>query len=680
MYGSTVLRGRRRLLVVVGAAIVAIAMAAAAMTPADAATAAPAGDATVASAAHGHAPRRTVSGRLVSAGRPLARTDVALYAAVTRGSAPVLARTRSHADGAFTLTYRPGSAGATLYVIAGQGHSARLASVLGPEPLPRRIVVNDRTTVAAGYALAQFIRGTTIIDNAPGTANGAAMTRDLVDPTTGGLSRVLTTTPNGSQTTALRTFNSLSDLVALCARDGATCRTLLQLATPAGGARPYGTLQAIADIARNPAHNAAALYALSRRAGNAHRPALAPQPTVTSWGVLAVRFSGDGHTLDGPGNSAIDAHGYVWVTNNYEYSSSGFADVCGSKDFFKFTPTGHYASRSPFTGGGVNGSGYGITIDPHGNIWEGNFGFSSVDCTSPPPHNSVSEFAPSGRALSPSPTDTSGGGFTQGGIDWPQGTVSDRRGNIWVANCADNSVTRIPDGDAGRARNISLNGVGVTKPFDIAFNQRGQAFVDGNTSDSVAMLNPDGTAAQAAITGGGLDMPLGMASDIAGNIWVADSASVNVPCSKGILHTTGTPAVTLIRSDGTVDPVAFTGGGISMPWGIAVDGNDNVWIANFVGQRVSELCGVAHSQCPPGTRTGQALSPKNGYAFDGLARNTSVQIDPTGNVWITNNWKLHPPILRNPGGYEMVVFIGAAGPVRTPLIGPPQSIWNAPMR
>jgi hypothetical protein len=44
------------------------------------------------------------------------------------------------------------------------------------------------------------------------------------------------------------------------------------------------------------------------------------------------------------------------------------------------------------------------------------------------PHNSVSVFAPDGRAISYDDT-----GFTEGNILWPQGTVSDRKGNIWIA-------------------------------------------------------------------------------------------------------------------------------------------------------------------------------------------------------------------------------------------------------
>lgn len=96
-----------------------------------------------------------------------------------------------------------------------------------------------------------------------------------------------------------------------------------------------------------------------------------------------------------------------------------------------------------------------------------------------------------------------------------------------------------------------------------------------------------------------------------------------------------------------------------IPWGNAVDGAGNVWVANFGSGRVSRFNGA----------TGGAIAP-DGYYSDALQRNTGISIDPSGNVWLTNNWLDDPP-LTNPGGDGLVMFIGIASPVRTPLIGPP---------
>jgi hypothetical protein len=125
----------------------------------------------------------------------------------------------------------------------------------------------------------------------------------------------------------------------------------------------------------------------------------------------------------------------------------------------------------------------------------------------------------------------------------------------------------------------------------------------------------------------------------------------------------------------------FTGGGLTLPWGIAVDGDDTVWVFNFGAVRVGEstdiptgisrFCGVTTANCPAGMHVGDPISPDTGYRSDALERITGGQIDPSGNVWITNNWKRDANPFLNPFGNAIVIAIGAAGPVKTPLIGPP---------
>ena len=641
----------------------------------------------------------TLHGQVVSGPTALRSFFVVLYAtdpANPLHCAGALGMALTGSDGSFELSYTPpADADAVLYLIADRsvtpGRLPRpsrcrkfagpvvLASVLGtagPTPVPTDVVVNERTAVASAYALARFISGPRIVGKAPGLQNAAGMAQNLVNPATGQVGGVLGTAPNGDQTETLNSFNSLANMIAACVASPAACTTLFDLATPPRGPTPTDTLQALVDIARHPAKSTAtveSLFAVSQIAPAPYQPARPSNSPPAAW-TLALRFVGDDVSMDGPGNFAIDEGGSLWVTNNYTFSSDGDAVVCGSKVLLRFTPTGQYFPNSPYTGGGLSGAGYGITLDPTGNVWVGNFGFSSPACMTPPPHNSVSKFSADGTAQSPDDT-----GYTQGAIDWPQGTVSDQKGNIWIANCGNGIVTKYPGGDFTAALQFVADPACGTqsecaRPFDIAFNHDGWAFVTLNELSSVAILRPDGTPIRPSPIGGGLfDLPLGIAADSRGNMWVANSASLRIPCPTGFLNPVGTNgSITMIQRHGQRTKGPFRGGGLTIPWGIAVDGGDNVWVSNFSDQRVSHFCGRKARNCPPGATTGSPISPDTGYAFDGLARNTAVEIDPSGNVWVTNNWKNEFDPVKNPGGYEIVVFIGLAPPIATPLIGPPR--------
>lgn len=613
----------------------------------------------------------TLDGQVLTGKTPLAGYEVTLYRGGKDGTAE-LASGRSEGDGTFSLGYRAPRSGVQYLIAQRPGDPAvRLAAVLGQSP-PASVTLNERTTVATGAAMAQFTDGVRISGPSPGLANAAGMARNLVKLGTGAPSRVLSTFPNGRSTTALRTFNSMSNMLAGCVRARAACRRLFALTTPPGGAPPNSTLQAIVNLTHNPSVNRLPLLKLSRR-DSVYEPSRMRRPSA--W-ILALRFDGDGRTMSGPGNFAIDAKGSVWATNNFDYARPRSTPVCGSDLLLRFTPRGRFFKGSPYRGGGVNGAGYGITLDPDGDVWVGNFGFSAPVPGCPadqqPPSNSISQFSGAGAALSPAVT-----GWTAGGVSWPQGTVSDRGGNIWVANCGNDSVTRSPAGDPSGA--VNLSGLGLVKPFDVAIGRRGTVFVSGVGNSAVAVLANDGSVGR-VVTGGGLRRPMGVATDSKGNLWVANSGLIDVPCPPPA-QPSGNGlggSVTLIDAAGVPRRKAFTGGGLTVPWGIAVDGDDNVWVANFAGRRISLFCGRTPKNCPPGKRTGDAISPNaTGYGFKGLRRITAVEIDPSGNAWLTNNYKLEPCadvngacVLQNPGGYEVVVYVGVAGPVKTPLIGP----------
>jgi hypothetical protein len=72
-------------------------------------------------------------------------------------------------------------------------------------------------------------------------------------------------------------------------------------------------------------------------------------------------------------------------------------------------------------------------------------------------------------------------------------------------------------------------------------------------------------------------------------------------------------------------------------------------------------------------KVGKAISPDGtGYTSDALDRNTGIAVDPSGNVWLANNWK-PTPLINNPGGNSIAVLVGVAAPLKTPLIGTPRS-------
>ncbi len=643
-------------------------------------------------------------------GIPQEGYTVSLYASGAQGTvgANLLGRDTTDADGRFQIDYtfpvpQPSSLNAVLYILAERGQ-AMLASAVGDVSPGDSVVVNERTTVAIGAAFAQFIDGRVISGNRYGVLNAVRMAANMADPETGLVGEVLDNEPNGGFTSTRDTFNSLANIVASCVADASNCQTLFDEATPPGGPAPTTVLQALANMTKYPSNNVDELFALGD--GGPYAPALADAPT--SW-LLFIKFTGgfyseydSSNLMGGPGQVAIDERGFAWINDNYEPTE--FLGIgCTGLRLLKFYPWGERFPGTPYFGGGLSGVGFGITLTPGGSVWVSSFGFEAPACADgmippdpakkiPATHDSVSQFSPDGVPLSPFE------GFTNGGIWWPQGTVSDRQGNIWVANCGNDTVTVIPGGNPALARNIPLPGgqgaagnlrfmlpeEPLLKPFAIAIDPFGRAWVTGDKAQELYIVSPDGTVVTVE-SNGLLSWPMGISGDSKGNMWVSSSGSVDLVCGGTPLHpSSGEASVVLFPADGS-PPTQYTGGGISIPWGNAVDGNDTLWVFNFGHQPltgegpfpltgVSHFCGADASNCPAGLSTGDPISPPvTGYDSNALDRVTGGAIDPSGNLWLINNWKKAGPFLynRNPGANSFVIVPGAAAPIRTPLIGPP---------
>jgi len=623
--------------------------------------------------AHGK-PFKGWVGTVVANGEPVRGARVRLMrAGHAPGTARLVAKTHTDDHGAFALRVPAGVRPRdVLYLVARGGRigagalpdEVELAASLG-DLRSGRVVVNERTTVAAGYSLAQFAERGSLGGPDPGLSNAAKMPRNLVDPATGRVAPFLAEAPNGLQTETLANFQSLASIVAGCAARANDCAAFLDAATDAWGVRPRTTWEAMLLLPTAPAGDPEGVFA-QIPAEPAFEPVRRSAPVA--W-TLALRFYGNGQQFNGPGNVAFDPHGRVWANNNAEWSEDP-AGVCPGKEMFRLDPYAPGRPMETFYGGGLNGAGFGIAFDPRLHLWIGNFGFTGSECAGPPPtSDSVSEFLPNGRPLSHRR------GWRNGPLSWPQGVKSDVEGNIWIASCGNDTLVQYPKGNHHQSRVI---GTGIVRAFDVAQNARGDVFVTANGGDQVFGFTSRGDPLPGSPFGDSsyFSMPLGAASDSLGNVWVSNSGVIRIPCSSDDTLEVPSPdeeallegSVVKVGPDGSLD--RFFGAGLTIAWGIAVDGDDNLWVANFSGERLSHLCGARASTCPTG-KTGDPISPDAGYAFDGLQRNTGVQVDPSGNVWLANNW-IKVPVQTDPFGDGLVVFLGMAAPVKAPLIGTPR--------
>jgi hypothetical protein len=276
------------------------------------------------------------------------------------------------------------------------------------------------------------------------------------------------------------------------------------------------------------------------------------------------------------------------------------------------------------------------------------------------------KYSPTGTILSPD------GGYTDGGLNHPQGIAVDQKGNVWIANNygpesapGQGNVVVYPGGDPSKA--IVITGGGLNHPFAVQIDGYGRAWVTnaglggaklvgtraaiavGKFGGSVTVIGPDFEPTSfSPIENDSFKWPLGLAIDSQNNAWTANYFS---------------STITEIAPDGTVAGVYRLPRG-TLPWAQAVDGSDRVWVAGFARHEVWLLCGATTSACPPGSATGAVLSPKLGFRSKAFQHFTSVQIDQAGNVWLSNNWsQLVPPV----GGTGIAEIVGAATPVCAPL-------------
>ncbi|MGY4461183.1 hypothetical protein [Bradyrhizobium sp. LB13.1] len=640
--------------------------------------------------------QQPLDGRVLLAGEPIGGATVTLWKAGPDAPAQ-LAQAQTGADGRFALSVPPAVGNnATVYLVA-KGGTPRAATsqgvtnatalmVLLGNPVPRTVTVNELTTVASAFVAAQFIKGEAISGNPLGLWIAAGNVSNLVDPATGGWGKVLLDPLNSTQTTTLANLDTLGSLVtafATVANDDWRAR-FLKAATLPDGTTPKNAIDAMASIARQPWAQPKEIFALFDEAypqpkdGSRRKAPFVPYLAyVPDDFVLSLCFAGGG--VYSAGRLMFDAEGNLWSGQNWMAGSQSGVNQSVGGGVVKLSPNGTALSPpiTGFTGMGIDGVGWGTAVTKD-KVWATSFdGKILVLDFDGRPIGTENDFPFKEKFL----------GLMGIGVA--------ANGDVWIADGSDNQLLYFPGGRVKDGRIVKV--AGLKSPFDIVIDAQNRVWVSNSQSDKVVRFPADDPSkAESFRAGIGVRA---LALDSKGNVWVASNMSLDfpppvIPDGASIMEqfkiaaghmlkvleshpTMVTGVVNMIRPDGSQPAsTGFTGDkAISVPWGLNIDGNDDVWIGNFWGRGVVLMAGDNTKGHPAGTKTGDVIHVFKGGSIQML---TDVSIDSAGNVWAANNWNdLNGAASPNPvrptstwgGGSGITVIYGVAAPVQPPRMG-----------
>ncbi len=249
------------------------------------------------------------------------------------------------------------------------------------------------------------------------------------------------------------------------------------------------------------------------------------------------------------------------------------------------------------------------------------------------------------------------GPATSASLEFPNGVLVDGAGNIYIADTVNHRIRRVAAGsgiittvvgngsatfagDSGPAGGASLN-----YPSGVALDAAGNLYiadfgnqrvrrVAGGTISTVAgngafKYSGDGAAATSA----SLDVPMGVAVDSRGNLYIADAQNHRVRrvnAATGVITTVAGNGVQGFGGDN--GPAASAQ--LDEPRGVAVDANDNIYIADKGNFRVRRVSAAGTITTVAGG--GNAFPGDNGPATSAQISAFGVALDRNNNLFIAD--------------------------------------------
>ena len=296
--------------------------------------------------------------------------------------------------------------------------------------------------------------------------------------------------------------------------------------------------------------------------------------------------------LNQPTGVAVDGAGSLFIAeqaNNRirKVGTNGIISTVAGNGTWGYSGDGGAAANAELAGP------FGVAVDAFGNLYIGDTG-----------NNRIRKVGTNGIITSvPGAFSGDGGGGTNGILYYPFGVAVDASGNVFFADGNKERIRKLGtngiittvagngsrgySGDGGAATNAALN-----SPFGVAVDALGNLFVADTQNSLLRKVGTNGiitTVAGGGVGGDGgpainasLAGTYGVTVDGLGNLFIATAGNIRKVGTNGII-------TTVAGGGGGGDGGAATNASLAVPYGVAVDGNGNVFIADYQNSNIRKV-------------------------------------------------------------------------------------------